>query len=165
MSNWQSETPNQPQKSKRVSNTECLLGFYCCAVAILSAQEDFRSVRSRLQEIVEEEGHILLLYPKFHRGLNWIEYYWGRCKCKHFNYNTDICCCVTRGGRGGRAGSISLKSALHGRGGLWGKSPGPGSSLKEQEGFRVPRQARARPSNTSIRCCRTSGSPRRFWCF
>ena len=47
-------------------NPECLLGGDCCAVAILSAQEDFRSARSRLQEIVEEAGHIFLLYPKFH---------------------------------------------------------------------------------------------------
>ena len=70
-------------------NPECLLGGDCCAVAILSAQEDFRSARSRLQEIVEEAGHIFLLYPKSHCELNWIEYYWGRCNYftrKHCNY-------------------------------------------------------------------------------
>ena len=47
------------------------------------------SARSRLQEIVEEAGHIFLLYPKFHCELNWVEYYWGRCKHftrKHCNY-------------------------------------------------------------------------------
>ena len=85
----QIDNPNKHQKSKRVSNLECLLGGDCCAVTILSAQEDFRSPRSRLQEIVEEAGHIFLLYPKFHCELSWIEYYWGRCKHftrKHWNY-------------------------------------------------------------------------------
>ena len=80
---------NTHQKAKRVSNTERLLGGDCCAVAILSAQEDFKSAPSRLQEIVEEAGHTFLLYPKFHCELNWIEYYWGCCKystCKNCNY-------------------------------------------------------------------------------
>jgi hypothetical protein len=52
-------------------------------------------VRSRLQEIVEEAGHIFLLYPKFHCELNWIEYYWGRCKHftrKHCNYTLAVPC-------------------------------------------------------------------------
>ena len=46
-------------------------------------------MRSRLQEIVEEAGHIFLLYPKFHCELNWIEFYWDHCKYfarKHCNY-------------------------------------------------------------------------------
>ena len=83
---YQIDNPNKHQKSKRVSNPECLLGGDYCAVAILSAQEDFRSARSRLQEIVEEAGRIFLLYPRFHCELDWIEYYWGHCKCKHCNY-------------------------------------------------------------------------------
>ena len=85
----QIDNPNTHQKAKRVPNPECLLGGDCCAVAILSAQEDFKSTRSRLQEIVEEAGHIFLPHPKFHCELNWIEYYWGRCKYftrKHCNY-------------------------------------------------------------------------------
>ena len=85
----QIDNPNKHQKSKRVSNPEYLLRSDCCAVAILSTQEDFRSARSRLQEIVEEAGHIFLLYPKIHCELNWIEYYWGRWKLftrKHCNY-------------------------------------------------------------------------------
>ena len=72
-----------------MSNPEYLLRGDCCAVAILSAQGGFRSARSRLQEIVEEAGHIFLLYPKFYCELNWIEYYWGRWKYfirKHCNY-------------------------------------------------------------------------------
>ena len=85
----QIDNPITHQKSKRVSNPECILGGDCCAVAILPAQEDFRSARSRLQEIIEEAGQIFLLYPKFHCELNWIEYYWGCCKYftrKHCNY-------------------------------------------------------------------------------
>ena len=85
----QIDNPNKHQKPKRVPNPECLLRGDCCAVAILSAQENFRSARSRLQDIVEEAGHIFLLYPKFHCELNWIEYYWGRWKHftrKHCNY-------------------------------------------------------------------------------
>ena len=77
----QIDNPNTHQKAKRVSNPECLLGGDYCAVAILSAQEYFKSARSRLQEIVEEAGHIFSLYPKFRCELNWVEYYWGRCKC------------------------------------------------------------------------------------
>ena len=46
-------------------------------------------MRFLLQEIVEDAGQIFLFYPKFHRELNWIEYFWGRCKNftrKHYNY-------------------------------------------------------------------------------
>ena len=43
----------------------------CCATAILSAQDDFLRMRSRLQGIVEDAGHC---------ELNWIEYYWGGCE-------------------------------------------------------------------------------------
>ena len=85
----QIDNPNTHRKSKRVSYPECLLGGDCCAVAILSAQEDFRSAHSHLQEIVKGARHIFLLYPKFHCELNWIEYNWVRCKYftrKHCNY-------------------------------------------------------------------------------
>ena len=53
--------------------TECLRGDGC-AVAILAAPEYFRRVRvrSRLQEIVKDAGHISLLYPEFHCELDWI---------------------------------------------------------------------------------------------
>ena len=42
-----------------------------------------------MQEIVEDAGHIFIFYLKVHCELNWIEYYWGRCKYfarKHCNY-------------------------------------------------------------------------------
>ena len=60
----------------------CLVAGECRASEILSAQGDFRSTRSCLQETVEDADNIFLLYPKFHCELNWIEYYWGN--CKHF---------------------------------------------------------------------------------
>ena len=78
-SSMPNNNPNSHQKTKRFPNTKCLLGSECCAIALLSAQ-DFKSTRSRLQEIIEDAGHTPTLYPKFHCELNWIEYYWGRCK-------------------------------------------------------------------------------------
>ena len=86
----QIDNPNKNQKTKRVPNSNCLLVGECCATAVLSSQDDFKSTRSRLQEIVEDAGHIFILYPKFHCELNWTEYFWGRCKYvtrKHCNYS------------------------------------------------------------------------------
>ena len=68
---------NPHQKTKCMPNSKRLPGCECCATALLSAQEDLKSTRSRLQEIVEIAGHISVLYPKFHGELNWIGYYWG----------------------------------------------------------------------------------------
>ncbi|KAA8910532.1 hypothetical protein FN846DRAFT_917608 [Sphaerosporella brunnea] len=59
------------------------------AAVNLSAQPDFKSQRSRIEEIVEDMGYLVMFYPKFHCELNWIEYYWGACKHyarKHCNY-------------------------------------------------------------------------------
>jgi hypothetical protein len=50
------------------------------ARGILSSQADFRTTRSQIEEIIEEAGHLVIFYPKFHPELNWIEYYWGACK-------------------------------------------------------------------------------------
>ena len=86
----QINNPNKNRKTKWVPNPNCLLGGECCATAVLSSQDDFKSTRSRLQEIVEDAGHIIILYPKFHCEFNWIEYYWGRCKYftrKNCNYS------------------------------------------------------------------------------
>ncbi|KAA8893418.1 hypothetical protein FN846DRAFT_914062 [Sphaerosporella brunnea] len=47
------------------------------------------SQRSRIEEIFEDAGHLVMFYPKFHCELNWIEYYWGAYKHyarKHCNY-------------------------------------------------------------------------------
>ena len=49
------------QKIKRILNPKCLLGGECCATALLLAQEDLKNTRSRLQEVVEDAGHIFVL--------------------------------------------------------------------------------------------------------
>ena len=62
--------PNSYQKTKRIPNLKCLLGGECCTTALLSAQEDFKSIRSRLQETIEGAGRIFILYPTSHCELN-----------------------------------------------------------------------------------------------
>ncbi len=52
----------------------------CCARRILGAEKDFRDQKGRLQEEVENLGHRVLFYPKFHCELNFIERYWCRAK-------------------------------------------------------------------------------------
>lgn len=76
----QIDNSDPSRKTKRVPSPQCLLGGGYCATAILSAQSDFRDMRSRLQERVEDAGHISLFYPKFHCEPNWNEYYWGSYK-------------------------------------------------------------------------------------
>ncbi|KAA8893425.1 hypothetical protein FN846DRAFT_529170 [Sphaerosporella brunnea] len=39
-------------------------------VANLSAQPDFKGQRSRIEEVVEDAGHLVMFYPKFHCELN-----------------------------------------------------------------------------------------------
>jgi hypothetical protein len=52
----------------------------CCARRVLGAQKDFRDQKGRLQEEVENLGHRVIFYPKFHCELNFIERYWCRAK-------------------------------------------------------------------------------------
>ncbi|CAG8719141.1 33845_t:CDS:2 [Racocetra persica] len=52
----------------------------CCATRILSAQSDFASQRSRIQEVIEAAGHMCIFYPKFHCELNYIESFWAEAK-------------------------------------------------------------------------------------
>jgi len=58
----------------------------CCARRILSLQPDLLNQRGKLQEVLEAQGYSIAFYPKFHRELNWIEYYWGHAKCYGRNY-------------------------------------------------------------------------------
>jgi len=59
----------------------CLLGGECCARAIIANQADFKDQKCCLQEEIEEAGHQVLFYPKFHCEINFIEYVWGAAKC------------------------------------------------------------------------------------
>ncbi|KZS89290.1 hypothetical protein SISNIDRAFT_407601 [Sistotremastrum niveocremeum HHB9708] len=52
----------------------------CCARRILFNQPDFVGQKSRLEEIIERNGHLCDFYPKFHCELNFIEQYWGAAK-------------------------------------------------------------------------------------
>ena len=55
----QTDSPDGDQKTVRVPNLNCHLGGECCATAILSAREDFKSTCPQLQD-VEEAGHTLI---------------------------------------------------------------------------------------------------------
>ena len=52
----------------------------CCAQHLLSCQPDFISQTGRIQEVIEEHGHCIMFYPKFHCELNFIEYFWAAAK-------------------------------------------------------------------------------------
>jgi len=55
----------------------------CCARRFMFNQPDFIAQKSRLEEIIEKQGHICDFYPKFHCGLNFIEQYWGAAKYEY----------------------------------------------------------------------------------
>jgi len=59
---------------------ECSPSSDCCARKLLSTQPDFIEQRSAIQEVVEKNGHIFDMYPKFHCELNFIERIWGEAK-------------------------------------------------------------------------------------
>ncbi|GBC53648.1 uncharacterized protein OCT59_004152 [Rhizophagus irregularis] len=52
----------------------------CCAVRILFFQLDFAAQRPLIQEIIEDQGHKIIFYPKFHCELNFIEQFWNAAK-------------------------------------------------------------------------------------
>jgi hypothetical protein len=52
----------------------------CCAVQILSLQPDFLTQRPLIREIIEDRGHKVIFYPKFHCEFNFIEMFWGAAK-------------------------------------------------------------------------------------
>jgi hypothetical protein len=52
----------------------------CCGRKIISLQPDFLAQRSALVEMIEDSGHVCMLFPKIHCELNFIERYWGAAK-------------------------------------------------------------------------------------
>ena len=62
----------------------------CCAVYCLSHEPDFLAQREWLREVVEDDGHLIIFYPKFHCELNYIEMIWAYLKAylrKHCKYS------------------------------------------------------------------------------
>jgi len=59
----------------------------CCAFKILSLEPDFMEQKPYLQEIVENAGHKIIFFPKYHCELNYIESFWGAAK----NYTRKNC--------------------------------------------------------------------------
>jgi hypothetical protein len=71
----------------------------CCMAQLLSRQDNFRSQKSQLEEMITEQGHLCIFLPKFHCELNPIEMvcfyfillpygsqptqYWGWCKHRY----------------------------------------------------------------------------------
>jgi transposase len=49
---------------------------------ILSEEPDFQAQREWLREVIEDAGHSIDYYPKFHCELNWIEMIWAYVKAK-----------------------------------------------------------------------------------
>ena len=50
-------------------------GKDCCALRMLEGQADFANEISLLEQVISEDGHQVIFYPKFHCELNYIEYY------------------------------------------------------------------------------------------
>jgi len=61
----------------------------CCCKRIIEQQADFKEQQSLVQEVIEVAGHLCIFLLKFHRELNFIEYFWGVVKkylCEHCDY-------------------------------------------------------------------------------
>ena len=54
----------------------------CCARRLLASQPEFINEKIWLQKTVEERGHRMIFFPKFHCELNFIEMIWGYLKSK-----------------------------------------------------------------------------------
>jgi hypothetical protein len=52
----------------------------CCMRHVLEQQPDFANQHCLLQEVIEQHGHKIIFYPKFHCELNFIEMYWSAVK-------------------------------------------------------------------------------------
>ena len=54
----------------------------CCARKCLSNEKDFLGQREWLREVIEDRGHTVIFYPKYHCELNYIEMIWAYLKNK-----------------------------------------------------------------------------------
>ena len=77
---WRPKLRVQCRKPDGKKNKLCLNGGTCCARALIAQESDFKAQKSRLEEEVEEKGHLVYFFPKYHCELNFIEYYWGAAK-------------------------------------------------------------------------------------
>ncbi|KAI8385799.1 hypothetical protein BD560DRAFT_364011 [Blakeslea trispora] len=64
----------------RYCNNVAVESRRCCAVHLLEVQPDFLQQKSILAEVIENNGFMFELYPKYHCECNWIERYWGAAK-------------------------------------------------------------------------------------
>jgi hypothetical protein len=53
----------------------------CCARRLLNSHPDFQAQKSWLEETIERGGHSMIMLPKFHPELSFIEMIWGYLKC------------------------------------------------------------------------------------
>ena len=87
---WRQRLRVQCRKPDETKNKQCLNGGTCCARALIAKEPDFMAQKSRLEEEVEEKGHLVHFFPKYHFELNFIEYYWGAAKqyaLRRYGYN------------------------------------------------------------------------------
>ncbi|RPA97061.1 hypothetical protein L873DRAFT_1771919 [Choiromyces venosus 120613-1] len=55
----------------------------------MTSQPDFQLQKLILIEEIEQQGHLVMFFPKFHCEINWTEYFWAQCKRyarKHWDY-------------------------------------------------------------------------------
>ena len=72
---WRPRLRVQCRKPDGKINKLCLNGGTCCARALIAQESDFKAQKSRLEEEVEEKGHLVYFFPKHHCELNFIEYH------------------------------------------------------------------------------------------
>ena len=63
-----------------LEQNDILLTRQCCCRFALSCEKDFAEQKEWLTEIVENEGHNIIYYPKFHCEFNFIELNWSDLK-------------------------------------------------------------------------------------
>jgi len=70
---WRHKLRVQCRKPDGKKNKLCLNGGTSCARALIAQEADFNAQKSRLEEEVEDKGHLVYLFPKYHCEHNFIE--------------------------------------------------------------------------------------------